>query len=120
MCLVFSRLDSDSDFPSPDTVKTVMLTCIYMHNFLRSNASARNAYSPPPTFDAEETENGRFAPGTWTRETGEEGFFFSSFKISPEYKTTLHRTLETNLWNISFLQKDQSLGKQKIKQAIHP
>jgi hypothetical protein len=62
---------------SPDKVETVVLTCVYLHNFLRRNANARIAYSPPGAFDAEEAENGTFTPGSWRQETGKEECFLN-------------------------------------------
>jgi hypothetical protein len=54
-----------------------VLTCIYVYNFLRRNANARNAYSPLGAFDAEEAENGKFTPETWRQEIGKEECFFN-------------------------------------------
>jgi hypothetical protein len=52
-----------------------VLTCVSLHNFLCKNANPRNAYSPPGALDAEEAENGTFAPGTWRQEIGKEERF---------------------------------------------
>jgi hypothetical protein len=62
---------------SPDKVGTVVLTCVYLYNFLRRNANARIAYSPPGAFDAEEAENGTFTPGPWRQEIGKEECFLN-------------------------------------------
>nr|CAI5822037.1 unnamed protein product [Callosobruchus analis]CAI5837591.1 unnamed protein product [Callosobruchus analis]CAI5840774.1 unnamed protein product [Callosobruchus analis] len=51
---------------SPDRAKTIVLTAIYLHNFLRQSTSSRNIYTPRGTFDSE--ENGKFIAGTWRQE----------------------------------------------------
>nr|CAI5824359.1 unnamed protein product [Callosobruchus analis] len=50
----------------PDRAKTIVLTAIYLHNFLRQSTSSRNIYTPRGTFDSE--ENGKFIAGTWRQE----------------------------------------------------
>ncbi|KAJ8865773.1 hypothetical protein PR048_033295 [Dryococelus australis] len=48
-----------------DKGKTVALTCIYLHNFLRQNTAAIDVYSPPGTFDVQDMDNGTVCPGSW-------------------------------------------------------
>ncbi|KAG8240400.1 hypothetical protein J437_LFUL002543 [Ladona fulva] len=51
----------------PDKVETVSLTCIYLHNYLRRNAESKSFYSPPGTFDSENSDN-NLIPGSWRKE----------------------------------------------------
>jgi hypothetical protein len=88
-------------------------------NFLHRNACARNAHSPLGTFDVEKAENKTFAPGTWRQEIAKEGCFLN-LKISPADQISLHRTLESSLWNTVFLQRGQSHGKiSKHKHSLY-
>ena len=48
---------------SPQKAKTVVLTCVYLHNVLRKNKLSRNTYTPQGTFD--EDKEGEVIPGTW-------------------------------------------------------
>ena len=52
----------------PSKIQTVVLTCIYLHNFLHRNISSRNFYSPPGSFGLEDMENHTIIPGTWRSE----------------------------------------------------
>lgn len=51
---------------SPEKATTVVLTCIYMHNFLRESKLSRNVYTPFGTFD--EDKEGEIVSGSWRRE----------------------------------------------------
>jgi hypothetical protein len=48
----------------PDKVESVVLSCIYLHNFLRRNATSKSSYTPPGTFDSEDSD-GNLIPGSW-------------------------------------------------------
>lgn len=61
----------------PSEVQTVVLTCIYLHNFLRRNISSRNFYSPPGTFDLEGVEIHTIFPGSWRSEIEEKHGFIN-------------------------------------------
>ncbi|XP_041785728.1 uncharacterized protein LOC121601009 [Anopheles merus] len=54
----------------PDLAKHVVLTPLYLHNFLRKSAS-RHIYSPPSSFDR--VVNGNLVPGDWRANEGLEG-----------------------------------------------
>lgn len=50
----------------PEKASKVVLTTIYLHNFLRKRLSSCNTYSPPGTFDTE--KDGHILPGRWRSE----------------------------------------------------
>lgn len=52
---------------SPEKATTVILTCVYLHNFLRRSRNSQNLYTPPGTFDAD--KDGNVAPGSWRQIT---------------------------------------------------
>jgi hypothetical protein len=49
---------------SPEKATIIIMTCVYLHNFLRkSSKNSRNLYTPPGTFD--EDMAGNIIPGAW-------------------------------------------------------
>lgn len=48
---------------TPDKATTVVLACVYLHNFLRKSKLSSNVYTPPGSFD--EDDAGVIIPGTW-------------------------------------------------------
>ena len=50
---------------SPEKVETVVLACCTLHNFLRSQNTSRSIYTPPGSFDAENTDTYSITPGAW-------------------------------------------------------
>lgn len=50
----------------PNKARTVVQTCLLLHNFLRRSSNSRNSYSPPGTFDSH--EHGNLIPGSWRRD----------------------------------------------------
>lgn len=54
----------------PDIAKNVVLTTIYLHNFLRKRAS-RSTYTPPSAFDR--VVDGRLVEGEWRSEESLDG-----------------------------------------------
>lgn len=57
----------------PENAKLVVLSCVFLHNFLRKSDTSRNIYNPPGTFDME--NDGEVIGGGWRKEAGE----FTSF-----------------------------------------
>jgi len=55
---------------APDKATKVVLTCIYLHNFLRKRKNSRNLYTPTGTFDEE--NQGNVTLGAWRREVQDE------------------------------------------------
>ena len=47
-----------------DKVESVVLSCIYLHNFLRRNATSKSLCTPPGSFDSEDSD-GNLIPGSW-------------------------------------------------------
>jgi hypothetical protein len=63
--------------PHPNKVETVVLTCIYLHNFPHTNNTSRNFYLLPGTFDLEDMENHTVIPGSWRSETEDKHGFLN-------------------------------------------
>jgi hypothetical protein len=51
-----------------NTAESIVLACIYLHNFLRRNSMSRNLYTPPGSFDVENIEDGMIIEGAWRQE----------------------------------------------------
>lgn len=49
----------------PQKAEIVVLTIVYLHNFLRKSKASRNLYNPPGSFDIE--EEGQLIEGSWRR-----------------------------------------------------
>lgn len=56
----------------PNKVESVTLACVYLHNFLRSDKTSRNNYTPMGTFDTEDIEGRTIVPGSWRSEMNED------------------------------------------------
>ncbi|KAJ8884861.1 hypothetical protein PR048_011057 [Dryococelus australis] len=54
-----------------DRAITIVMTVVYLHNFLRRNHSSSNLYTPPGTFDRED-DDGEFVQGTWRAENNDD------------------------------------------------
>jgi hypothetical protein len=52
-----------------DTVSDVVLACVCLHNFLRSQLDSQRFYCPPGSFDTEDACTGQLIPGTWRQIT---------------------------------------------------
>lgn len=50
----------------PEKAKVVVMTIIYLHNFLRRNKESKNIYTPPGTFDCE--LEGVLVEGNWRQQ----------------------------------------------------
>lgn len=51
----------------PNKARDVVLTTIYLHNYLRKSKNSRNTYTPAGTFDSE-LNDGTVVAGTWRRD----------------------------------------------------
>jgi len=47
----------------PQKAEVVVLTIVYLHNFLRRNRASCNIYNPPGSFDIE--KDGQLVEGSW-------------------------------------------------------
>jgi len=47
----------------PEKAEIVVMTVVYLHNFLRKSRSLRNTYNPPGSFDTD--EEGQLIQGNW-------------------------------------------------------
>lgn len=63
----------------PKKASLVVLSTIYLHNFLRQSECSRNIYNPPGTFDFE--KDGRIFEGSWRNEQNEHQSFLSLKKV---------------------------------------
>ena len=52
---------------APDKVENITLCCVALHNYLRSTAASRQAYTPEETFDVENHASGNIQSGNWHR-----------------------------------------------------
>ncbi|KAJ8711930.1 hypothetical protein PYW08_004085 [Mythimna loreyi] len=68
LCAVF-RVFRKAIPLKPATCEIVTMTCVYLHNFLRRNKQSRAIYTPPGTFDYEDSEY-NIIEGFWRREIG--------------------------------------------------
>lgn len=50
----------------PEKAKVVVLSCVFLHNFLQKSEMSRNIYNPPGTFDME--NDGEVIGGEWRKE----------------------------------------------------
>lgn len=51
-----------------DKATSVVLACVYLHNFLRRNSDAQSIYTPPGSFDSFDADTGDLIPGEWRKE----------------------------------------------------
>lgn len=61
---VFRILRSDM-LLDPEKATLIVLVCVVLHNYLRRNFHARNAYCPAGTFDEEDSATGLIRLGAW-------------------------------------------------------
>ncbi|KAL4154135.1 hypothetical protein QTP88_001968 [Uroleucon formosanum] len=48
-----------------ETVVNIVLSCVYLHNFLRIQSDSTNYYSTSGCFDSEDASTGEIIPGSW-------------------------------------------------------
>ncbi|XP_047517486.1 protein ANTAGONIST OF LIKE HETEROCHROMATIN PROTEIN 1-like [Pieris napi] len=66
LCVVF-RVFTKPIPLKPANCELVVIAYVYLHNFLRRNSVSRSIYTPPETFDFEDSE-GNLLEGSWRRE----------------------------------------------------
>lgn len=95
----------------PDTTEALVLTCTYIHNFLRRNAVAKKKYSPLGTFDIENVDTGEITPGIWRRDTaGDTGII--SFRKIPRKAGNDAKVIREEFMNY-FVSKEGSVSWQE-------
>jgi hypothetical protein len=72
-----------------DKVESVVLSCIYLHNFLRINSVSRGFYTPPGLFDLE-VADGNYVPGLWRSEVDDTNSLLDPQNISKRISTVVH------------------------------
>lgn len=65
----------------PNKAVSVVLACVYLHNFLRHSKTSKRLYTPEGTFDAEDISSRKVLPGSWRRETSEGTSFLPFNKV---------------------------------------
>lgn len=48
-----------------ETIVNIVLSCVYLHNFLRTQSDSTNYYSISGCFDSEDASTGEIIPGSW-------------------------------------------------------
>lgn len=79
----------------PLTAENVVLTCCLLHNFLRKSQSA-SSYTPPGTFDDEDTSSGEVTPGHW-RIVGEPTDTFLRLRRIPRKPSDVGRMVRNEI-----------------------
>lgn len=69
MSSVFRVFRKPIEVKVENTVIDIVLACVYLHNFLRSQLDCSRNYTPPGTFDREDVNTREVIPGTWRRQT---------------------------------------------------
>ena len=59
---------------APEKTEKIVLACCTLHNYLRSNSTARNIYTPPGVLDAESSDTHTITPGSWRQSNEELGW----------------------------------------------
>lgn len=54
------------------TVIDIVLSCVYIHNFLRLQTDSSRHYCPPGCFDNEDVRTGEIIPGSWRAITADD------------------------------------------------
>jgi hypothetical protein len=80
MCLASYQVNSGFLKPAAlhiNKTETVVLICIYVHNFPCWNTTSINFYLPPSTCYLEDMYNHTVIPGSWKSETEDKNGFLS-------------------------------------------
>lgn len=83
----------------------IVMTCVYLHNFLRKSGSSRNLYTPPGIVDSY-VNNELVQPGSW-RHTNRETCFTPLGNI-PRRSTTNALDIRINFMNYIYQIKNNS------------
>lgn len=62
---------------SPEKATNIVLTCVYLHNFLRKSKHSQHIYTPPGTFDEEMIDN-----GAWRRDNETSASFLKLRRVA--------------------------------------
>lgn len=94
----------------PVKAKKVVLTTVYLHNFLRKKSCSQQVYTPQGSFDIE--VDGKIIPATW-RHDGEQSSLLPIRNV-PRRGGTYAKEIVGTLLDI-LLQMEQYLGSIIIK-----
>lgn len=65
LAAVFRIFRKPIEIRNQSTVIDIVLTCVYLHNFLRLQPDSGRFYSPPGSLDSEDASTGQIIPGSW-------------------------------------------------------
>lgn len=69
MTSVFRVFRKPIEVKLENTVTDIVLACVHLHNFLRSQKDCLKNYTPPGTFDRIDDNTREIMPGAWRRQT---------------------------------------------------
>jgi hypothetical protein len=84
----------------PDKVESVVLSCIYLYNFLHRNAISKGFYTPPGSFDSEDSD-GNLIPGLCRSDVDDRPSLISLQNI-PKQRQVKYRKFEWIPWLFFF------------------
>lgn len=74
---------------APEKAEVIVLSCIYLHNFLRRNSVSRSNYTPAGIFDSYDTD-GNLIEGSWRKELDENNTLVDLRTLPRKSTTNLH------------------------------
>ncbi|XP_063602199.1 uncharacterized protein LOC134778223 [Penaeus indicus] len=73
----------------PCKVECVVLSCVYLHNYLRKNSVSRQNYTPPGTLDSYDAD-GNVIEGSWRRDINERDRLLDLMAIPRRASANVH------------------------------
>lgn len=93
-----------------NTVIDIVLACVYLHNFLRSQSDAARYYSPQGCFDNEDASTGELIPGSWRQITsGDNGL--RPLRLTPRNSSRIAKDVREEFMNY-FMSAQGSISHQ--------
>lgn len=94
-----------------NTVVDIVLACVYLHNFLRSQPDSVRYYSPLGCFDNEDESTGEIIPGSWRQITRADNGLIPLRKI-PRNSPRTAKDIRDEFMNY-FISAEGSISRQK-------
>lgn len=82
----------------PEKAQNVVMAVACLHNFLRKSKSSKNVYTPPGTFDEQDSE-GNILPGNWRNETNFQASSFLPINSIPRKSSMESKDIRENFAN---------------------
>ena len=93
-----------------NTVVDIVLACVYLHNFLRSQPDSARYYSPQGCFDKEDASTGEIIPGSWRQVTsGDSGV--RPLRSTPRNASRTAKDIREEFMNY-FMSAEGSISRQ--------